>query len=178
MNRINTMIAVASLMLTVRAVWAQQAQPTQISQDAYYLYSAEAHDAHAHAWARVLRQYFASTQSAPLDLVADTVTSIRRNIQAAQKAYGKLSDAAKKEPQTARRLAEIEKQHVQILELCKAMDAQDIRTGAEAQKMYDHCDQVMQRLTATRSASSVEAALSDNIVTRELEKPGRGAFSD
>lgn len=177
MKRVSTVIAAVSLMLTACAAWAQQEQPAQISQDAYYLYSGGAHDAHAQDWARILKQYSASKQSVPVDLVADTVKAIRQNIQAAQKAYGKLSDTSKKNPHTAKKLAEIEKQHAEILELCKAIDSQEVRTGADAKEMCDRCDQVMQRLTAALVASK-EAAQRGNIVTRELEKPGRGIFSD
>lgn len=171
------LIAAAGLLLTAGSAYAQQEQPARISQDAYYMYSGQAHDAHAYDWARILKQFSDSKESVPIDLVADTVKAIRENVQAAQKAYDKLSETVKKNPQTAQKLVEVEKQHAQILELCEALDTKETQTSANAKAMCERCDEVMQRLVAAHTAS-IKAAQRENIVTRELKKPGRGVFSD
>ena len=95
------------------------------------------------------------------------IEAIRADISAANKAYGKLSDSAKKNRDTAKKLAEIATFHAGILKLCDEVDADARKTARE----------IKQALSSAYAASR-QAASTQNILTEELDQPGHGAFSD
>ena len=85
----------------------------------------------------------------------------------AESAYGKLSDSARKNRDTAKKLAEIATFHAGILKLCDEVDADARKTARE----------IKQALSSAYAASR-QAASTQNILTEELDQPGHGAFSD
>jgi hypothetical protein len=142
-------------------------QKNKLTGDAYFFHSGEVYDAHAYKHAKILHEYASGGQFVPPDVIDEQTAAIRYNVDAANKAYAKLSAAAKKNPTTAKQLAEIQKFHSGILKLCDELDTE---THATAIKIKD--------ALASAYAASRQAASSQNILTEELDKPGHGAFSD
>lgn len=173
-------LLVGCAVLSSNLALAQQDVARRIPLDAYYFYEGQTYDAHAYDWARFLNQFSATRELVPIDAVQEVVKAIRRNVEAAQKAYSKLSDATKKNPQSARKLAQIEKEHTRILDLCTTLDPRKDTSAAESETICAHCQEIERHLTAVHSASREAAAaagVSTDELERELAKPGRGRFS-
>ena len=155
-----------SLCLTVGSACAEPVK-SKLGGDVYFFHVGEVYDAHAYDHARLLHRYAAGGEFVPPEVIDEQTAEIRRNVEAANKAYAKLSENAKKNPTTAKELAAIHKFHEGILKLCENLDTETHQT---AMKIKD-------ALTSAY-ASSRRAASSQNILTEELDKPGHGAFSD
>ena len=159
----------AAMALSAAAAVAIADSPTnsKVVSDTYYFHTGEIYDAHAFDHARVLHRYSAAGELVPLDVLEDQTAAIRSNIVAANKAYAKMSEAARKNPETAKKLAEIERFHAGIVKLCDELKTDTQKTAAKIKEAL-----------ASAYSSSRQAAASQNILTEELALPGRGAFSD
>lgn len=168
MHRIACVVltALAVAFVTVGTALGEQAK-SKLKGDAYYFHHGEVCDAHAYDHARILHQYAGDGEPVPADVIEEQTASIRKNIDDANKAYAKLSEAAKKNPQTAKRLAEVKAFHAGILKLCNELDQETQSTAIKIKEAL-----------ASAYASSRQAAASQNILTEELDQPGHGAFSD
>ena len=159
-------IALVGSMLTLVAFSADPPK-TKLGGDAYFFHAGEIYDAHAYDHARILHKYAAGGEFVPPDVIDEQTEAIRSNVALANKAYAKLSAAAKKNPTTAKQLAEIQKFHTNILKQCDELDTDTHRTAVKIKEAL-----------AAAYAASRQAASSQNILTEELDKPGHGAFSD
>ena len=163
-----TAVAIALASVTLATSLSEGAPMTsKLKGDAYYFHLGEVYDSHAYDHARILHRYEVDREPVPMDVIEEQTAQIRSNIEAANKAYGKLSDATRKDPVTAKKLAEIGTFHQGILKLCQELDTDAQNTARK----------IKEALTAAYS-SSRQAAASQNILTEELDKPGHGAFSD
>ena len=159
-------MAILTVQMLVNAPAAEPAK-SKLTGDAYYFHVGETYDAHAYDHARILHRYASDGEAVPMDVIEEQTSRIRANVDAANKAYAKLSAAAKKDPKTAKELATIQKFHQTILKQCDELDTETQNTAME-----------IKTALAEAYASSRSAAASQNILTEELDKPGHGAFSD
>lgn len=159
-------VALACAWLLVGASHAAPAK-SKLSGDAYYFHLGEVYDAHAYEHASILHECCVEGEQVPMGVLEEEMAAIRSNVEAANRAYQKLSDAAKKNPTTAKKLAEIAKFHAGILEHCDKRNTDTKKTTI----------QIKQGLTSAYSVSR-QAAASQDILSEELAKPGRGVFSD
>jgi hypothetical protein len=162
------MVAIALASVTLATSSSEGApMKSKLKGDAYYFHLGEVYDSHAYDHARILHRYEVDGEPVPMEVIEEQTAQIRNNIEGANKAYARLSEAARKDPVTAKRLAEIEQFHEGILKLCQKLDTDAQNTARK----------IKEALTAAYS-SSRQAAASQDILTEELDKPGHGAFSD
>jgi hypothetical protein len=165
--RANIVSAVALLVGLTSMALCGEAGKSKLRGDAFFFHLGETYDSHAYDHARILHRYDANGEPVPMEVIESQIEAIRADISAANKAYGKLSDSARKNRDTAKKLAEIATFHAGILKLCDEVDADARKTARE----------IKQALSSAYAASR-QAASTQNILTEELDQPGHGAFSD
>jgi hypothetical protein len=158
-------VAVIGFITVAGTAFAQRDAASKARGDAYYFYSGHTYDTHAIDHARILNQYSATGQPVPKEVVKEHSAAIRSNVEAAKKSFAKLSDAAKKDPATAKKLAEVEKHHAKVLEMCDMLDEECLKKEGDSATVCSCCTDIEKELKA---AEAVKDSLSKQL---KLEKP-------
>ncbi len=167
MNRRTIAIGLAAVgcaLLANGSAWAQRAAP-KVRGDAYYIYIAEMYRDQAGANTFFLNAY-AAGGPAEKAIVQEHAGGIRAGITAAQKAYGKISTAAKKDPAVVARLQAIEKDQAGILELCGKLDAEGAKDAPDSGKIRAACLAILDRIDA---ADATHARLMEQLQIKPIE---------
>jgi len=151
------------------SAFAQRAADAKVRGDAYYFYVGEVYRGHAGDHAFLLNQYSTTGEPVPKEVVQEHAAAMRANLVAAQKAYAKVSDAAKKEPSAVVKLKEIDKQHTAAIALCDRLDAESAKQQGDAKKIHAACDGIEEQL---EGADEVHKKLLKQLKIAPLEPPG------
>ena len=116
----------------------------------------------------MLNQYSSTGEPVPKEIIQEHAAAMRANIEGAQKAYLKVSAAAKKDPSAANKLREIKKRHGAALALCDKLNAESVKREGDAAKVRAACDGIGEQLDG---ADEVHKKLVTQLKIMPLEPP-------
>jgi hypothetical protein len=162
------MLVVGCVVLAGGSAFAQRAADAKIRGDAYYFYSGEIYRTHAADHAFLLNEYSTTGEPVPKEIVKEHAAAVRTNAAASQKAYTKLSAAAKKDPTVMANLKEIDKHHAAMLMECDKLDAEAGKNQGQSDKVCAACEEIMKHVDA---ADELHQNLAKQLKIPPLEPP-------
>lgn len=114
--------------------------------------SGQTYQRHAYDHSRVLNNYSSTGQPVPKEIVQEHATEIRHNVAASTKAYGRLSEEAKKDPAAAKSMAAIESSLAKTLAMCDMLDAECAKAEGDSATICKCCADMEKELKAADAA--------------------------
>jgi hypothetical protein len=147
-----TLMAIGCAIMTGGGALAQrQASGPKIRGDVYALYAGEIYRGHSGDHTFLLTGNAASGP-AEKEVVGENAAGIRAALTASQKAYGRVSAEAKKNPTVAASLKEIDKHQAAILTVCDSLDAEAGKDKPDSARLTELCAGIMDHIDGADQA--------------------------
>jgi hypothetical protein len=122
--------------------------------DAYQLAAGKTHNIHANDHARLLGKYAAAAaHPVSQEVLTPHAAAIRVNVDAAQKAYSRIRNDGKSDPQMKAQLTEIQQRLTKVTELVNQLENQSAKQAVEAKTVLDRTNTISQELKQAHLAS-------------------------
>jgi hypothetical protein len=145
------MMAVATGVVAT-AAFAQPSAAAKARGDNYNWYSGQTYGSTAYEHARILNQYSTAGKAVPKEVIQEHSTAIRSNVEGARKAYSRLTEETKKNPEVAKKLTEIEKHHAKVLAACDMLDGECAKAEGDSAVVMSCCVDIAKELKAANAA--------------------------